>query len=407
MVVELPKTQVDIAIIGAGIIGLATGVKLLEKNPRLNVVIIEKEPSVAAHQTGHNSGVIHSGIYYRPGSLKANNCRKGVSELLSFCETHDVPYDLCGKVIVATEEKELPRLLDLYERGKSNGVPDLRLINQVELNELEPHVRGIKAIHSPSTGVVDYTRVAEAMKNVIVSFGGQILFNTKVIDLEGRSDGCIIQTDQGEVQAKLVVNCSGLYSDRIAASVVENAGIKIIPFRGEYYTLTKAASEKVRTLIYPVPDPKFPFLGVHFTRGIDGEVEAGPNAVLALAREGYRKTDINLKDLFDTLIYPGFWKLVGSYWKTGTAEQIRSLIKPLFVKALQRIIPEINSSDLQTGGAGIRAQALLRNGKLVDDFFIVESENSIHVLNAPSPAATASLAIGEHIADIAAKRFTA
>ncbi|MBC8215861.1 MAG: L-2-hydroxyglutarate oxidase [Candidatus Marinimicrobia bacterium] len=407
MVVELPKTQVDIAIIGAGIIGLATGVKLLEKNPRLNVVIIEKEPSVAAHQTGHNSGVIHSGIYYRPGSLKANNCRKGVSELLSFCETHDVPYDLCGKVIVATEEKELPRLLDLYERGKSNGVPDLRLINQVELNELEPHVRGIKAIHSPSTGVVDYTRVAEAMKNVIVSFGGQILFNTKVIDLEGRSDGCIIQTDQGEVQAKLVVNCSGLYSDRIAASVVENAGIKIIPFRGEYYTLTKAASEKVRTLIYPVPDPKFPFLGVHFTRGIDGEVEAGPNAVLALAREGYRKTDINLKDLFDTLIYPGFWKLVGSYWKTGTAEQIRSFIKPLFVKALQRIIPEINSSDLQTGGAGIRAQALLRNGKLVDDFFIVESENSIHVLNAPSPAATASLAIGEHIADIAAKRFTA
>lgn len=393
------NTQFDAAIIGAGIVGLATGLKLVEKSPGLKVCIIEKESAVAVHQTGNNSGVIHSGIYYRPGSLKAKNCRDGINELLSFCDQNDIPYKLSGKLIVALQEEELPRLEDLYQRGVVNQVPDLRLIEKEEIREIEPYVNGIRAIHSPVTGVVDYKVVAEKMLEMFQSLGGRIFFTHKVSRIEERADECIIITNHGEIFTSLVVNCAGLFSDRVAETVQESIGIKIIPFRGEYYTLSESASDKVNSLIYPVPDPKFPFLGVHFTRDIYGKVEAGPNAVLALAREGYRKSDFRLNDIIDTFTYKGFWKLVMHYWKTGSAEQIRSLIKPLFVIALQKMIPDIQSDDLETGGAGVRAQALTPDGKLVDDFYVIESERSIHVLNAPSPAATASLAIGKNIAD--------
>ena len=400
------ESQFDIAIVGAGIVGLSTAVKLIEKHPSRNICLIEKEPSVAIHQTGNNSGVIHSGIYYKPNSLKAKNCREGVKELISFCEKYGIPYTLSGKLVVAVDETELSRLKELFERGIANQVPDLRLIDQDEMAEIEPNVHGIQAIHSPLTGVVDYKAVAKKMQEVFESKGGRTYFDHKVLKIEERRKRCIVHTDEGEILSSIIINCAGLYSDRIAETVQKNIGVKIVPFRGEYYTLGEKASEKIRSLIYPVPDPKFPFLGVHFTRGISGEVEAGPNAVLAFAREGYKKTDFNLKDSLDSLTYPGFWKLVLHYWKMGATEQIRSLIKPLFVKALQRMVPSIQNEDLKSGGAGVRAQALKSDGNLVDDFYIIETRQTIHILNAPSPAATASLAIGRQIADCINNRFS-
>ncbi len=390
----------DVIIIGAGIVGLGTGVKLLEAKPDLKLLIIDKESRLAAHQTGHNSGVIHSGIYYKPGSLKARNCRAGLDLLLEFCRENDVPYELSGKVIVATSEEEIPRLDDLYERGKANGVPDLEMIGPERLVELEPHAFGIKALHSPQTGIIDFGAVSEAYGKLIQASGGEIILDSRVTGIQINSSECTVETTTGEYSGHKIINCAGLYCDKVARLGGTEPGLKIVPFRGEYYTLKKESHHLVKSLIYPVPDPRFPFLGVHYTRGIDGAVEAGPNAVLAYAREGYRKSDINLPELFETLAYPAFWKMAIPFMSMGLGEMYRSYFKPAFVKALQKLIPEITSADLETGGAGVRAQALYNDGRLSDDFAIVTSGPMINILNAPSPAATASLAIGTTIAEL-------
>ena len=390
----------DVAIIGGGIVGLATAYEFLEKYPSKKLILIEKESKVAVHQTGNNSGVIHSGIYYKPGSLKANNCRLGVKKLLQFCDNYGIIYDLCGKIIVANNEYEIPRLMELYERGRKNDVPNIKLLDECEIKELEPYSIGIKGIHSPSTGIIDYKDVCNVCVNIIEQNGAKIQLNSKVIDVVRDNDGNLIETSQGNFRSKSVINCAGLYSDRIAKRTETNLGIRIIPFRGEYYKLKPNKSYLVNNLIYPVPNPEFPFLGVHFTRTIDGIIEAGPNAVLAFSREGYTKTDINFRDLVDIFGYPAFWKLGRRYWKVGTAEMVRSYIKGSFVKALKKIIPEIESNDLIPGGSGVRAQALTKNGKLLDDFRIIRNKNIIHVLNTPSPAATSAFAIAEHIVSV-------
>jgi L-2-hydroxyglutarate oxidase len=390
----------DVAIIGGGIIGLATAHEFLEKNPSKKLIIFEKESKFAAHQTGNNSGVIHSGIYYKPGSLKANNCRLGVSKLLQFCDKYGIKYDLCGKLIVANSESEIPSLMELYNRGIINGVPNIKLLNENEIRKLEPYTIGIKGIHSPSTGIIDYKDVCNVSANIIEQNGGKIQLNSKVNDIIHDNDGIIIETTQGNFHSKSIINCAGLYCDRIAKMNDTNLGIKIIPFRGEYYKLIPPKAYLVKNLIYPVPNPEFPFLGVHFTRKIDGTIEAGPNAVLAFAREGYTKTDINFKDLIDIFGYPAFWKLGKRYWKIGTAEMLRSYLKVLFVKALKKIIPEIESKDLIPGGSGVRAQALTIDGKLLDDFHIIRNDNITHILNAPSPAATSAFAIAEHVISV-------
>ena len=390
----------DVAIIGGGIVGLATAYEFLEKYPSKKLILIEKESKVAVHQTGNNSGVIHSGIYYKPGSLKANNCRRGVKKLLQFCDNYGIIYDLCGKIIVANNEYEIPRLMELYERGRKNDVPNIKLLDECEIKELEPYSIGIKGIHSPSTGIIDYKDVCNVCVNIIEQNGAKIQLNLKVIDVVRDNDGNLIETSQGNFRSKSVINCAGLYSDRIAKRTETNLGIRIIPFRGEYYKLKPKKSYLVKNLIYPVPNPEFPFLGVHFTRTIDGIIEAGPNAVLAFSREGYTKTDINFRDLVDIFGYPAFWKLGRRYWKVGTAEMVRSYIKGSFVKALKKIIPEIESNDLIPGGSGVRAQALTKNGKLLDDFRIIRNKNITHVLNTPSPAATSAFAIAEHIVSV-------
>ncbi len=390
----------DVAIIGGGIVGLATAYKFLERNPSKKLIIIEKESKVAVHQTGNNSGVIHSGIYYNPGSLKANNCRRGVNKLIQFCDKYGIKYDLCGKLIVANNECEISRLMELYNRGIKNGVPNIKLLDKDDIKDLEPHTIGIKGIHSPSTGIIDYKDVCNVCANIIEQNGGKIQLNSKVIDIIRDNDGILIETTQGNFRSKSVINCAGLYSDRIAKMTEANLGIKIIPFRGEYYKLKTDRTHLVKNLIYPVPNPEFPFLGVHFTRKIDGTVEAGPNAVLAFSREGYAKTDINFRDLKDVFGYPAFWKLGKWYWKIGTTEMLRSYLKVLFVKALKTLIPEIEINDLIPGGSGVRAQALTKNGKLLDDFHIIRDKNITHVLNAPSPAATSAFAIAEHIVSV-------
>ncbi len=335
----------DVAIIGGGIIGLATAHEFLEKNPSKKLIIFEKESKLAAHQTGNNSGVIHSGIYYKPGSLKAKNCRLGVRNLLQFCDKYGIKYNLCGKLIIANNESEIPRLMELYNRGMRNNVPGIRLLDKDEIRVREPHTVGIKGIHSPSTGIIDYQDVCNVCVNIIEQNGGKIQLNSKVIDIVRDNNGIVIETTQGNFHSKSVINCAGLYSDRVAKMTETNLGIKIIPFRGEYYKLKTNRAHLVKNLIYPVPNPEFPFLGVHFIRKIDGTVEAGPNAVLAFAREGYTKTDVNFKDLFDILGYPAFWKLGKRYWKVGTAEMLRSYKKVSFVKALRKLIPEIEIND--------------------------------------------------------------
>ncbi len=390
----------DVAIVGAGIVGLTTAYEYLKKNPTGKLLLIEKEPKVATHQTGNNSGVIHSGIYYRPGSLKAKNCRFGVKKLLRFCNEYGIKYDLCGKLIIANNKSEIPRLMKLYDRGLKNNIPNIKLLDEDEIKELEPHTIGIKGIHVPSTGIIDYQDVCNACVNTIEQNGGKIQLNSKVIDLVQANDGIVIETTNGSFHSKSIINCAGLYSDRIAKMTEANLGIKIIPFRGEYYKLTPDRTHLVKNLIYPVPNPEFPFLGVHFTRKIDGTVEAGPNAVLAFSREGYTKTDINFIDLFDMVGYPAFWKLGKRYWKIGSTEMLRSYLKVFFVKALRKLIPEIESNDLIHGGSGVRAQALTKNGKLLDDFFIIRNKKIIHVLNAPSPAATSAFAIADHIVSV-------
>lgn len=390
----------DVSIIGGGIVGLATAYEYLDKYPSQKLILIEKESEVAAHQTGNNSGVIHSGIYYKPDSLKAENCRRGVKKLLQFCDKYGIKYDLCGKLIVANNESEIPSLMDLYNRGIKNSVPDIKLLDEDEIIEFEPYVVGIKGIHSPSTGIIDYQDVCNVCASIIEQNGGKIQLNSKVIDIIRDNYGIEIETTQGNFHSKSVINCAGLYSDRIAMMTEANLGIKIIPFRGEYYKLKNDRAYLVKNLIYPVPNPEFPFLGVHFTRKIDGTVEAGPNAVLAFAREGYSKTDFNFKDIFDIFGYPAFWKLGKRYWKVGAAEMLRSYLKVLFVKALKKLIPEIESNDLIPGGSGVRAQALTKNGELLDDFHIIRDKNITHVLNAPSPAATSAFAIAEHIVSV-------
>lgn len=388
----------NITIIGAGIVGLATGLKILEMNPNLKILFLEKEKDISLHQTGNNSGVIHSGIYYKPGSMKATNCRNGYQQLINFCDKHDVKYDICGKVIVAVDEKEIPYLNNLYDRGIENGLTGLKKLSKDELKEYEPHVAGVAGVSVPQTGIIDYLDVSRHYKEVIETHDAQFNFNEEVIDIKTKSSYSEVITRNGSYQTKKVVSCAGLQSDRIAKMTEPKLPLRIIPFRGEYYKIIEEKKGLVNNLIYPVPDPNFPFLGVHFTRMIDGGVEAGPNAVLAFDREGYKKTNINLLDTFETFTWPGFINVAKKYWRTGFGEFYRSYNKAAFVKALQRLIPEILKDDLVTGGSGIRAQACDRTGGLLDDFYITGSNNVFHVCNAPSPAATASLSIGEHIA---------
>lgn len=396
----------DIAIVGGGIVGLATGMKILKSRPDLKVALFEKENQLAKHQTANNSGVIHSGLYYKPGSLKAINCINGYHELVTFCKEEKIPFEITGKVVVATREDQKPLLDTLLARGLQNGLTGTRKITLEELKEYEPYCAGVAAIHVPQTGIVDYFQVALAYGRKIMQLGGAIFLEHKVLEINQKEGINIIETSKGEFKAKLVINCAGLYSDKVARMNDEAIDdIKIIPFRGEYYKLKKDREYLVKNLIYPVPDPNFPFLGVHFTRMKKGGVEAGPNAVLAFRREGYKKSEINLIEFAETLAWPGFQKVAGKYWKTGLGELYRSFSKSAFTKALQELIPEIQESDLVDGGAGVRAQACDRTGGLLDDFAIRESPFAINVLNAPSPAATSSLSIGGTVAEMALKRF--
>ncbi|HZA53252.1 MAG TPA: L-2-hydroxyglutarate oxidase [Candidatus Udaeobacter sp.] len=406
-------SQYDLTIIGAGIVGLATAMKIIEVHPRIKLLILDKEAQVAQHQTGHNSGVIHSGLYYRPGSIKAQSCVSGRKALIEFCDRNGVPYEVCGKIVVATSEAELPRLEELQRRGVANGLQGLEMIGPERLREFEPHASGLKALYVPETGIIDYTKVAEAYSRKIREAGGKIVLSSKVIGIIERAGEIALLTTSGDYRSQHLINCCGLQSDLVAKMTGSDASghqdeHRIIPFRGEYYKLAPEKYFLVRNLIYPVPDPTFPFLGVHFTRMIkgDGGIEAGPNAVFAFAREGYQKTDINVSDLWSTVSFRGFWAMTGKYWRTGFGELYRSLSKSAFVKALQKLLPEITESDLIPGGAGVRAQAVSASGALVDDFVIRQSRNAIHVLNAPSPGATASLAIGQSIADMATKSFS-
>jgi L-2-hydroxyglutarate oxidase len=395
----------DVSIIGGGIIGLATAYQLQQRYPRLKVAVVEKEARLALHQTGHNSGVIHSGIYYRPGSQKSKFCAGGVSSLVQFCDENEIPYELCGKVIVATDESELGRLDALYERGTANGVPNLEMIGPEQLKEIEPHAAGIKALHSPATGIVDYTRVAETYARKFEEAGGTIRVNSRVVKITKKTGSVTLETSSGDVSSSYLINCAGLYVDKVARMMGTPPAVRILPFRGEYYTLKAESRDLVKTLIYPVPNPRFPFLGVHFTRNIHGHVEAGPNAVLAFAREGYTKGKINPGELAGTLGFPGFWWMTRKHWKTGLGEIHRSISRRVFLKDLQRLVPGIQDKDLAPGGAGVRAQAVDKNGGLLDDFSIWETPGAIHVMNAPSPGATSSLAIGQHIVELASGSF--
>jgi L-2-hydroxyglutarate oxidase len=398
--------QYDIIIIGGGIVGLATGLKIKQQKPDLKVAILEKEAEVAKHQTGNNSGVIHSGLYYKPGSLKAINCINGYHELIKFCQEEDIPYELTGKVVVATREEQIPILNGLFDRALQNGLEGTKKITLDELKEYEPYCAGVAAMFVPQTGIVDYKVVAKAYAKKFETFGGEIYLNNKVEGIKTLNGVSYLKASHHEFSAKLVINCAGLYSDKVAQmNQDEPIDVRIIPFRGEYYKLKKEREYLVRNLIYPVPDPNFPFLGVHFTRMMKGGVEAGPNAVLAFKREGYKKSDVNLKELSETLSWPGFQKVASKYWKTGFGELYRSFSKAAFTKALQELIPDIKESDLVDGGAGVRAQACDRTGGLLDDFSIRENEHAINVLNAPSPAATSSLSIGGTVSKLALKRF--
>jgi L-2-hydroxyglutarate oxidase len=396
--------QADVAIIGGGIIGLATGYQLVRQFPGRTVVLLEKESSLAEHQTGRNSGVLHSGIYYKPGSLKAVNCREGKKALEQFCAEEGVAYDICGKVIVAIDDSEIPRLDRIFERGQANGVR-CEIIGRERLRELEPYAAGIRAIHVPETGIVDYKGVCARLAAHIERAGGTILTKARVTGLLPDGQSTRVVSEAGEITAKYVVNCAGLYCDRITALSGMKPAAKVVPFRGEYYELVPEAEHLCRNLIYPVPDPSYPFLGVHFTRMAVGGVECGPNAVLAFSREGYRLTDVNVRDLLESLTYPGFIRMAARNWKMGLGELWRSVSKAAFVKALQRLMPEIRSQDLHAAPSGVRAQALMRDGSLVDDFAIEENDRVINVLNAPSPAATASLNIGRLIVERLAKKF--
>lgn len=388
----------DVLIIGGGIVGLATGYRLLQSRPGLRLVLLEKEDRLARHQTGNNSGVIHSGLYYKPGSLKALNCREGYRQMLAFCREHGIPHDICGKVVVATTPEELPRLEELHRRGVANGLDGLRFLDPSALREIEPHCAGLRGLWVPQTGIVDYTAVALRYAALIREAGGEICLGERVEALRTGNSVTEVVTPSGTWSARVVIACAGLHSDRLARFTDPDLPLRITPFRGEYYQLHPGATHLVRNLIYPVPDPAFPFLGVHFTRMIRGGVECGPNAVFAFGREAYRKTDFHLVDTLETLAWPGFRAVARRYWRTGLGEFHRSFSKAAFVRALQKLIPAIRAEHLAPGGAGIRAQACDREGRLLDDFDIRGDANLLHVCNAPSPAATASLAIGDTLA---------
>ena len=397
----------DVAVVGGGIVGLATALRLTEKRPDLRVAVLEKEPELATHQSGHNSGVLHAGLYYQPGSLKARLCREGKAAVEAFAEAHDIPFERCGKLVVALDEGELPRLATLRERATANGVPGLEEVGPERIREIEPHAAGIRGLWSPETGIIDFRRVALAMAADLTRRGVTIETGREVRSLAERPDEVVVGTAAGDVRAGLVVACAGLQADRVAALSGSRDGPQIVPFRGDYYTLAPAARGLVRGLIYPVPDPRFPFLGVHFTKRIDGAVWAGPNAVLAFAREGYRRRDLNLRDLAGTLTNRGFLRLATRYLGTGLAEMWRDWWKPAFVRELQRYVPEVQADQLVFGPSGVRAQALERDGTLVDDFVVGGSGRILHVRNAPSPAATSSLAIGAMLATTALERLDA
>ncbi|HJQ22306.1 MAG TPA: L-2-hydroxyglutarate oxidase [Blastocatellia bacterium] len=394
----------DVIVIGGGIVGLATAYRLTERHPQRSVIVLEKESHVAAHQSGRNSGVLHSGIYYKPGSLKAAACRAGKRAMQAFCEREGIPYDLCGKVIVATDESELARLQMLYERGQANGVR-CAIINRDRLRELEPHAEGLRAIHVPEAGIADYPAVCERLAARVGERGGKVQCGARVTGFKIKTTEIVVETTLGSFAAQVAVNCAGLQADRVARLAGVEPLLQIVPFRGEYYKLTRAAESLCRALIYPVPDPRFPFLGVHFTRLIRGGVECGPNAVLAFAREGYRRRDVRAGDLFEALSYAGFLKLARRHWRMGAHEMWRSLSKSAFVRSLARLVPEIRKADLLPAPAGVRAQAIDATGAMVDDFAVAVQPRLINVLNAPSPAATAALAIGDLIVDKLAAQF--
>jgi L-2-hydroxyglutarate oxidase len=390
-------------VIGGGIVGLSTAWTLLRRYPGAGVVVLEKEETLARHQTGHNSGVIHSGVYYKPGSMKARFAREGGNRLVELCEEHGVAYEICGKVIVATEPEEIPRLRNIYERGIENGLA-VEKIGPEELGELEPYATGLAALKVPSTGIVDFVGVAGAFARMIADEGGELRVGAEVTGISETGDRVELRTSGESIRARVLINCAGLHSDRVAALAGVETGARIVPFRGEYYDLAPKSRHLVKNLIYPVPDPSFPFLGVHFTRKVQGGVETGPNAVLGLAREGYKKTDFRARDLAEVLSYPAFWRLASRNWRTGASEVFRSLSKKAFVRGLRRLVPQVEEDDLVPVEAGVRAQALMKDGTLADDFLIVEGERSVHVLNAPSPAATACIPIGEAIVDRVPRR---
>jgi L-2-hydroxyglutarate oxidase LhgO len=397
----MPESSVDIVVIGGGIVGLSVALEATRRFPRLRLAVLEKESEPARHQSGYNSGVIHSGIYYKPGSLKARLCVAGAAAMVEFCREHGIAHEICGKVIVATEEGELPRLEELRRRAAANGLQGVRELGPKQLRELEPHAAGLRALHVPSTGITDYAAVTRKYAELMAGNGGQLFTGAKVTGIARQGRETVVESTRGSFRTSYVINCAGLHSDRIVRLAGERPEVMIVPFRGEYYQLARGRDSLVHGLIYPVPDPALPFLGVHFTRRVRGGVEAGPNAVLAFRREGYRRRDSNAADLLTMLSFAGCWRMGLKQWRTGLREFYRSLSKAAFTRALQKLVPEIRQQDLAAGGAGVRAQAVRRDGTLVDDFEFVQSERMLHVCNVPSPAATASLLIGRAIVDMA------
>ena len=393
----------DVVVIGGGIVGLAVARAAVCRFPNMRVSVLEKEARVGSHQSGHNSGVIHSGVYYKPGSIKARTCVEGARAMEEFCREHGVAYQICGKVIVAISQEEVPRLQDLLARGQANGVPGLRMLGPEELREIEPHATGVAALRVPGTGVTDYAKVCEKYAELLSAQGSTVQTGSAVTGVTQNSSEVVLESTKAAVSAKWAINCAGLHSDRIARMAGEHPGVQIVPFRGEYYDLVPERAELVRALIYPVPDPRFPFLGVHFTRRIYGTVDAGPNAVLAFKREGYRASDFNVRDTWESLTFPGFWRVAVKHWRMGTDEARRATSKASFVAGLQRMVPEVRDADLVPGGSGVRAQAIHRSGALVDDFQFSQSERMLHLYNVPSPAATASLAVGKAVVEMAAR----
>jgi (S)-2-hydroxyglutarate dehydrogenase len=390
----------DVAIIGAGIVGLAAGLQLVRKYPGLKVIILDKENEVASHQTGHNSGVIHSGLYYKPGSLKARLCVEGSAAMVQFCEEHALPHDICGKIIVATEEREIPGINELLRRGRANGVTGLRELNAQQIREIEPYASGLRGIHVPTTGITDFKMVAGKYAELIKQSGGEVLTSSGVSGVVREADGIVLETASGAIHSRFAINCAGLQSDIIAKMAGASLGLRIVPFRGEYFELVPSMQHLIKGLVYPVADPRFPFLGVHFTKRIHGGVEAGPNAVLSFKREGYTRTSFDLLDALSAASFAGFWKMASHNWKSGMGEVYRSWNKKAFTRALQKLLPSLTEQDIQPGGSGVRAQALDRQGNLLDDFHFVYQDRILHVCNVPSPAATASLLIGTEIASM-------